>query len=698
MRTHTGLFALLAALLLAACGDDGTGPRRPAQAEVLAGNGQASVAGATLLNPLSVRVLSANGDGVRGVTVMWAAVSGGGSFAQPTSMTDASGIATAQWTVGGTTGSQTATASVEGLAPVPFTATVSPATAARIRFTPDSVRFNRLSGAGTRVGVEAVDAFGNVTALPGIVTYTNLDPTIAIIAESPPPTNPSITVRTNGRARIEARSGTLADTLIVRVQQIAVSGYLTASPRVARLEPGDTIKLIPIAYEAGSSTLIADPRFVWASSVPSVGTVDQTGLFTAVTAGTTVISATTDSVTLGLTVTVQAGLQVSTLATGGQVSCGLAPSGAAFCWGTNGIGQLGVDRTPQQLDYSLVPLAIPGLTFSQITAGDTDARGNGRASHICAVTTGGAAYCWGYNESGQVGNGTLRTAICILGPSLSLYFSCIDQPVEVAGGHSWRMVSAGGTHTCGVTRGNTLYCWGRNTMGQLGAPASEGCLASPIPPNVDTYPCSPAPVAVAGTFSQVSAGDAHTCALTASGAAYCWGANSAGQLGNGTTTAASTPAAVATGLRFASISAGRLHTCARTDYGAIYCWGSNGSGQLGTAGGDSPTPVRAGGTGFAARSVSAGRLHTCALGSDNRVFCWGSGTQGQLGNGGTASTSTPVPAGNRSYSMVTAGGNRTCAIGTAGGLAYCWGNNDYGAVGAVNPDAFEQTPRQVRGS
>src|SRR6267143_1556819 len=172
---------------------------------------------------------------------------------------------------------------------------------------------------------------------------------------------------------------------------------------------------------------------------------------------------------------------------------------------------------------------------------------------------------------------------------------------------TFTIVSAGQDHTCGLTTDGDVYCWGANADGQLGIGAS------------DTLP-HPKPLRVASRikFKVVSAGNRHTCALTADGTAYCWGANDSGQLGNGSITASATPVAVQGKLVFVSVSAGATHTCGITSAGDADCWGGNWHGQLGNGSLDGeqkypcchtePTRV-VGGLSFS--EVTAGGIHTC---------------------------------------------------------------------------------------
>jgi alpha-tubulin suppressor-like RCC1 family protein len=194
--------------------------------------------------------------------------------------------------------------------------------------------------------------------------------------------------------------------------------------------------------------------------------------------------------------------------------------------------------------------------------------------------------------------------------------------VAVLGGFTFSTISTWGQHTCGLTVSGATYCWGRNSYGQLGNGSTDS---------------SPVPVPVTGglSFYAVTGGLYHTCGLTVSGAAYCWGRNGYGQLGNGSTDSSSVPLPVTGGLSFSAITAGRFHTCGLTTDGVAYCWGDNSAGQLGDGSFTIaprlvPTGV-AGGLTFS--SVTAGGLHTCALATTGVAYCWGFNSWGQLGNG-----------------------------------------------------------------
>ena len=295
-------------------------------------------------------------------------------------------------------------------------------------------------------------------------------------------------------------------------------------------------------------------------------------------------------------VAVVGGLKFSYVAAGFDDACGLTETGAVYCW-----GQRQQDWRPFNTSESdSVPVAVSGgLTFSAVSVG---------LASTCGLTTGGAAYCWGSNGPGLLGDGSGVES---------------HVPVAVSGGLTFSLLSVGWYHACGVTTGGAAYCWGGNNYGQLGVGDSSARSV-------------PVPVAGGLTFTSVSAGQSHTCGVTTGGAAYCWGWNFSGQLGNGSagfTITAPVPVPVAGGLTFAAVSAGESHTCGITISGAAYCWGGSTNADW--------VPVAVAG-GFTFSSLSAGATHNCSLSAGGTAYCWGDGGVGQLGNGSTTGSSVPV--------------------------------------------------------
>jgi alpha-tubulin suppressor-like RCC1 family protein len=274
------------------------------------------------------------------------------------------------------------------------------------------------------------------------------------------------------------------------------------------------------------------------------------------------------------------------------------------------------------------------------------------------------------------------------GPDSCFDRPCSTRPVAVVGGLRFRQVSAGGgEHTCGVTNANRAFCWGRNHHGQLGNGAFRDRSR---------------PVAVAGglRWRLVSAGGDHTCGVTLDDRAYCWGRNDQGRLGDGTGIDRTAPTAVTGGLRFLQVSAGADHSCGVTTANRTYCWGNNFFGQLGEGRTvfESPTPLAiASGRRF--RRVSTSRrfesAFTCAVTTDDRAFCWGNGRFGQIGDGKTFRRFTPrAVIGGHHFLEVVAGGDHTCGVTTAN-KAFCWGINSSGQLGDGITEILTAEPSPV---
>ena len=348
---------------------------------------------------------------------------------------------------------------------------------------------------------------------------------------------------------------------------------------------------------------------------------------------------------------------------GGLHSCGLIETGAAYCWGFNSAGQLGDGNAGIDGDTP-VPVQSGNVFVSLSTGG----------FHTCGLITGGSAFCWGGNAVGQLGHGDAGTNS--------------DMPVPVLGDHSFLSISAGVLHSCGVTYTGAALCWGSNAFGQLG----DGNLGT----NSDT----PVPVADGHTFATISAGDQHTCGVTVAGIALCWGSNAAGALGDGNEGVGSdTPVAVSDGHVFASISAGSQFSCGLTSGGIGFCWGRNFEGQLGD--GNAPTisdiPVAVSG-GHVFATIDAGSLHTCGVTTAAEALCWGLNSDGQLGDG-NAPTRRETPGlveGGSGFETISGGGllgsgHHTCGINAAG-EGFCWGDNRFGQLGDGNEGADSDTP------
>ena len=298
------------------------------------------------------------------------------------------------------------------------------------------------------------------------------------------------------------------------------------------------------------------------------------------------------------------------LALGAWHTCALA-SGSVWCFGDNSKGQLG---DGSQTDSS-IPIAVPGLSeATQITAG---------ARHTCALLADASVQCWGSNDDGQLGDGTDTER---------------GTPAPVSGLSDVTAIAAGYYHTCALGADGSVSCWGNTYWGAVGV---TGALSR--------FNDALTPVVVEGlpTATALSAGAHYSSAVGLDGSAWCWGADGHGQCGDGEAlgspyTMVPSPVEVAAPALLESLSLGSMHSCGVTQEGEGYCWGWNTHGQVGDGTTDStsqPVPVTELGT---VLELAAGAFHTCALTEAQAVWCWGGNQDGQLGDTTTQSSLGPV--------------------------------------------------------
>ena len=334
--------------------------------------------------------------------------------------------------------------------------------------------------------------------------------------------------------------------------------------------------------------------------------------------------------------------------------------------------------------------------------------------HTCIIDSANGVWCWGGGGAGQLGNGKSVDSASIV------RVSNLTSGVQA--------IAAGGNHTCALTTAGAVYCWGSNAYGQIG----DGTT---------TY--RNVPTLVSGLSSGVvalAAGNVHTCAITSLGAMACWGDNTYGQLGIGSTAGATKPTQVsffagatsyssATGLvasrslasvtisksisaslllnsnlvfigsgrRAVALSLGYHHSCATDSAGALYCWGYNADGRLG----DGSTtqrnsPVAVSGLTSGVQSIATGYYHSCAIDALDSVWCWGSNDLGELGQGGGSGSTTPLQVTSLAMSVqnLVAGARHTCATDGVNTIS-CWGDNSYGQLGTGSATSDELSPVQT---
>lgn len=382
---------------------------------------------------------------------------------------------------------------------------------------------------------------------------------------------------------------------------------------------------------------------------------------------------------------------------GNHHTCAVGPSdGVIHCWGENHFGQVGDGTTSTEV---LSPTPVSGFLMGVSTSahGDVADDVNDKA-HSCLLTSApGDIECWGINTVGQLGT-TVQETCNFFDPSTEDFTGtevpCSTVPVPIddptTGATAFDEVSVGVRHTCAAGADDFAYCWGANAGGEVGDGTNMN-RTTPVRVQVEPDPLIDASTVDLADVASVTAGEIHSCALTNTGDAYCWGSNSNGQLGigDGTITGSNTAVLVAGGHTFASLEAGNQHTCGITTAGELFCWGDNGFDQLGdgtTTDRTSPTLISTGPFDL----VAPGGFHTCALASGD-ISCWGANFSGQLGTGDISPRSTPTPivSPSVSWQFVAAGESHTCAV-TVGDEVYCWGNNEDGQLGDGTTDSRDE--------
>ena len=363
--------------------------------------------------------------------------------------------------------------------------------------------------------------------------------------------------------------------------------------------------------------------------------------------------------------------------------------------------------------------AVPFSDWQTVSAG---------SNHTCGIRAG-MLFCWGLNLFGQLGDGTNVKRLT---------------PKRITAVSDWKSVTAGSGHTCAIRGTGALYCWGDNEKGQLG----DGTVAPRISPKRITavsdwkfvtsggeenrsYTCairgtgalycwgdnssgqlgdgtktqrfSPKRITAVADWTTIAAGGEeiaiHTCAIRGAGALYCWGDNFNGQLGDGTQTDHLSPKRITAVDDWTSVAAGgeeeNSHTCAIRGTGALYCWGYNGTGELGDGTGIqrlSPKRITAVSDW---NDITAGALHTCGVRGTGALYCWGGNHVNQLGDGTDTGRLSPVRiTAVADWKLVAAGDYHSCAIRGTGAL-YCWGFNLHGQVGDGTDGNQRSTPTRV---
>jgi len=570
---------------------------------LVSGNTQTGRVASTLAQPLTVNVKDQYGHAVPGVRVSWSSALSSGAVAAVADSTDASGNASANWTLGTSATGQFATATLTGLTPITFSATATPDTSRRL----DAVSGNAQSGAagaelGTSLIVKVTDQYGNIITGENVIFTDSTvgGGTLSVQGAATDAFGLAVTrwtlSRSAGpqsvRARIVGRPERRQFTATSQVQfsSVAAGNYFACALSIddvpycwgygldAQLGKGATNKstAAPSAAVAAGDT-IAGPfltlRSLQLGRTYACGVTVAKQMYCWGRVNGNALQALPTAVTFTPPTT------VNVVSTGERHHCMTTPSGLAYCTGTNDEGELGNNSITSAADYQ--PVTGPPNTWSSIAAGSLHTCGVPRYAGVGTVKP----WCWGFNSSGQVGNATTATQLKAVAVTL---------PVGVTGIDSTSLV-VGASHSCAIVNGSasatspdsSVICWGSNGYGQLGDESTFTSTSN------STVAVAVGAVALLGKkFTSLTAGDYHTCGVTSAGETWCWGRNTSGQLGNGSLTSTATPVAVIGGYTWRSVSAGELFTCGVTgaitgggttaDKGTVICWGDNEYGQLGT--------------------------------------------------------------------------------------------------------------------
>ena len=323
---------------------------------------------------------------------------------------------------------------------------------------------------------------------------------------------------------------------------------------------------------------------------------------------------------------------------GGSHACALLESGKVMCWGANYDGQLGNDGSAK----SPTPLRVEqlGRRVVSISAGGV---------HTCALLEDGRVQCWGDNSAFQLGAPIGQSSYA---------------PVTVPLGGKAIAISAGGAHTCAVLEKGEVWCWGDNRFGQLGDGTK---MRRSQPVQVQN---------LKGPAVDIAVGHVHSCALLRNGQVQCWGGNYYGQIGDGTKETRYAPTRVRDlPNNIIDVEAGGWRTCALTASGKAFCWGQNGGGLGNGSMAPSPLPVsviRPYGVLFTKMNIGYGV--TCGISQDKTAFCWGLNFKGQLGRGQPLAHDIPLPVSDipDTVRSMDTSPSHTCAV-LQNGETWCWG-------------------------
>ena len=500
--------------------------------------------------------------------------------------------------------------------------------------------------------------------------------------------------------------------------ETGIVARVRVEPATATVEPGDAQQFSAVVTDLHGNVMAADVS--WSSSSNAVATVNETGLATAVEEGEATITATAARVSGSATLIVDriiATVEVEPSAA--EVEPGLTRQFTAtardrhgnvmsteFTWASSNEAAATVDQTGMATGINdgeatitasaegksgsgiLTVRRIVGSVEVQPIEVELEPAATQQFIAIVRDRLGNimsADVTWASSDDAvaTVNQTGLATAVDDGTATITATAGDESGSATLTVEGGVVVVSPGRGHACALNPDGRAYCWGSNSTGQLG----NGTTSSRL---------SPTAVSGGHTFKAISAGDFHTCALTTDGKAYCWGNNQSAELGDLTFTRRLTPVPVAGGHTFVSIAAGARNSCAITAANVAYCWGEGGFGAVGNNSSAFATSPQSVSGGHAFASISVGQQFVCAVTTSGAGYCWGHGGTGKLGNGSTDNRFIPVAvSGSLIFASIDAGLSHACGV-TTSEQGYCWGLNQFGRLGnGTNTDA--STPQLVSG-
>ena len=532
------------------------------QLRVISGDGQRGIVGTSLSQPLVIRVADANNSAIPCMIVRMNVKSPGATISPDSATTDAGGVVKVQrWTLAARAGAESVVVSA-GDASLAVSAEALPGPPAQLTLVSGNDQIATLGSAmPAPLVVRVLDQFAN--PLPNVAVAFRPDTLPSVLSA------PDVATDSAGRASTVVRVSSMGRASVTAT----VTGL--APVRFTLRSTGLRAKALSAGSDRACAQGFDDVWYCWGNNALTPATLPGS-------AGVT-------------------GLSV-----GFKSACGIAPDTTVRCWGNNRYGQLGNGTlTPPDPGDSgpVQPIGLSGV--SSVYAGN---------AYTCALTRLGETWCWGYNQNGELGNGTHS-----IEPT--------PQPARQPWNLRFTTLATTTSTPCALDEQGAAYCWGFNVNGNVG----DGTFTTPR--------LQPTPVATSVRFRSITTG---SCALTADGQAYCWGYNGNGELGDGTTITRATPAPMATTIRWQRLSSNSFNCGIATDQ-RVLCWGVNLSHSLGTTSlpfASVPTPVA---PGFTATDLSVGFYFACAISEISEVLCWGDNRGGTLGDGTRVTRGQPAP-------------------------------------------------------